>query len=136
VNYLNHYQSARTAISRTTILANYQELFKMSKTLKKDYDGINYIEAHLSDINFKETEDLPVHFYSDLPKRMESVWDNLQKRNVKTLIEYMKSMGSIDNPVITLSKISQRGNRYFVFTTKSKYMNMRNRYKNYSIETI
>lgn len=136
MNYLNHYQSARTAISRTTILANYQELFKMSKTLKKDYDGINYIEAHLSDINFKETEDLPVHFYSDLPKRMESVWDNLQKRNVKTLIEYMKSMGSIDNPVITLSKISQRGNRYFVFTTKSKYMNMRNRYKNYSIETI
>lgn len=136
MNYLNHYQSARTAISRTTILANYQELFKMSKTLKKDYDGINYIEAHLSDINFKETEDLPVHFYSDLPKRMESVWDNLQKRNVKTLIEYMKSMGNIDNPVITLSKISQRGNRYFVFTTKSKYMNMRNRYKNYSIETI
>ena len=136
MNYLNHYQSARTAISRTTILANYQEFFKMSKTLKKDYDGINYIEAHLSDINFKETEDLPVHFYSDLPKRMESVWDNLQKRNVKTLIEYMKSMGSIDNPVITLSKISQRGNRYFVFTTKSKYMNMRNRYKNYSIETI
>jgi len=136
VNYLNHYQSARTAISRTTILANYQEFFKMSKTLKKDYDGINYIEAHLSDINFKETEDLPVHFYSDLPKRMESVWDNLQKRNVKTLIEYMKSMGNIDNPVITLSKISQRGNRYFVFTTKFKYMNMRNRYKNYSIETI
>lgn len=136
MNYLDHYQSARTAISRTTILANYQEFFKMSKTLKKDYDGINYIEAHLSDINFKETEDLPVHFYSDLPKRMESVWDNLQKRNVKTLIEYMKSMGSIDNPVITLSKISQRGNRYFVFTTKSKYMNMRNRYKNYSIETI
>ena len=136
MNYLNHYQSARTAISRTTILANYQEFFKMSKTLKKDYDGINYIEAHLSDINFKETEDLPVHFYSDLPKRMESVWDNLQKRNVKTLIEYMKSMGNIDNPVITLSKISQRGIRYFVFTTKSKYMNMRNRYKNYSIETI
>jgi len=136
MKYSEHYQSAKIAISRTTILANYQELFKMSKTLKKDYDGINYIEAHLSDINFKETEDLPVHFYSDLPKRMDSVWNNLQKRNVKTLIEYMKSMGDTNNPVITLSKISKRGNRYFVFTTKSKYMNMRKRYNNYSIETI
>lgn len=131
-----NYIKARRQVSRTEILANYKEMFDTSKTLKKDYEGQTYMEAHLSDINFNEWQSKPVHFYSDLPIRMEDLWNNIQKRNVKTFIDYVKSLGTNDNPILMLTKVSKRGNRYFTITTKAKYMNMRKRYTNYSVEII
>ena len=138
--YTKKYQLVK-AIVRSQVLNNYSESFSQSTT-KVSYDnqGERYIQANL-DVNHKfngkgDWEELPVHFYSHLPKRMEDIWNSMQKRNLNTMIDYVKSMGTPDNPILILTKLSAQGNRYFTITTRAKYNNYRSTYSQYSIETI
>jgi hypothetical protein len=139
--FLRNYSVVKQ-LHKTDILQNYSEVFKSTKTRIKEYDGKKYIEAELSDVNFKYEQDgsfnkLPVHFYSDLPIRLEDLWSSMQKRNMRTFINYVKSFGTNNNPVMLLTKVSNKGNRYFTFTTKAKFQHYRNNmYSNYNIEEL
>ena len=141
MTYLRKY-SMIPKVYKTTILQSYTEQFNLNKTIvARDNDGTKYIKAYIENVNCKydkegSWEELPVHFYSDLPQRLELTWSEMQKRNMKTFMEYIKTIGTEENPVMLLTKVSRLGNRYFTLTTRFKYNLNRKRYANYSIETI
>lgn len=138
--YTTKYQTVKTVV-RSQVLQNYSESFATATTkVAYDDEQKRYIQASL-DVNHKFNEkgdwqELPVHFYSHLPQRMDDIWRTMQKRNLNTMLKYIKSLGTPENPILMLTKVSAKGNRYFTITTRAKYNNYRSTYSQYSIETI
>lgn len=133
----------RKKIEVTAYLDAYKEYFPESETkIARDQEGKKFIEASIPSVNLGqnmsgEWKELPVHFYSDLPIRLEDMWQSMQKRKLETFIDYLKSIGDKFNQTVVLTKMSRAGNRYFVVTTRAKFAHYKNKhYRGYSVETI
>lgn len=131
----------RAEIKTSQFLSAFNEYFPEAQTKVAHKGDERFIEAMIPEVNLDLHDDewieRPVHFYSDLPLRLEDMWKSMQKRKLETFIDYLKSIGTADNPTIVLTKLSARGNRYFTVTSKRKYLNYRDaHYSGYSVESI